>query len=88
MSQKPTSLAALAAQTAQKDALSRAAEDAKMADAPVPEGKVWVRLVNAHYDRYGVYHQPNSIAQLDADAVPRTAKVLTEREAEAELEAE
>lgn len=82
MAQKPTSLAAQLAANAAKDALAASREDAKMAELETEEGKVWVRLQAAHYDKYGVYHQPGSNALLDSDAIPKTAKVLTKKQAE------
>lgn len=88
MSQKPTSLASQLAENARKDELAKAKEDAKVAVRETEDGKVWVRLQNAHYDHYGVYHEANSIAHLDADQVPSTAKVLTKREVAAEVAAE
>lgn len=88
MSQKPTSLASQLAENARKDELAKAKEDAKVAVRETEDGKVWVRLQNAHYDHYGVYHAANSIAHLDADQVPSTAKVLTKREVAAEVAAE
>jgi hypothetical protein len=86
MAQKPTSLAAQLASNAAKDALASAKEDAKIAELETEDGKVWVRLQGAHYDKYGTYHQAGTTALLDADAIPKSAKVLTKQEA-AEVEA-
>ena len=84
MASKPTSLAA---QLTKEDLAKRAAEakeDAEVSSKPAPKGKVWVRLVRAHYDASGTLHLPG-ITQLDAEAVPKTAKVLTKAETQAEV---
>ena len=83
MAQKPTSLAAQLASNAQKEVLANAKEDAKIAEQATEDGKVWVRLQGAHYDRYGVYHSAGELALLDIDAVPKTAKVLTKAQKDA-----
>lgn len=88
MAQKPTSLASQLADNARKAALANAKEDAKAAGRATEEGKVWVRLRNAHYDSEGVYHVPGSIVQLDEGQVPSSAKRLTPREVPAETPAE
>lgn len=65
----------------QKDALD--AEDAAAKVAPVPPGKVTVRLIRAHYDRFGVFHEAG-ITMLDEGFVPESAIPLTASEAAAE----
>ena len=87
MASKPTSLAS---QLTKEDLAKRAAEakeDAEVSSKAAPKGKVWVRLVRAHYDASGALHLPG-ITQLDAGAVPKSAKVLTKAEAQAEADEE
>lgn len=84
---KPTSLAAQLKRDDEAAKIAEAKEDAAVAVKPVAEGKVWARLVRPHYDSEGVLHQPG-IVQLDADKVPKTAKVLSKEQAVAELKAE
>lgn len=61
------------------EAIAAERENLEAANRPVVSGKVWVRLVRPHFDANNVLHQPG-IVQLDADAVPKTAKVLTPAE--------
>lgn len=76
MTGKPTSLAAQLKRDDEAEKLAQAKEDAEVAAKPVEAGKVWVRLSRAHYDSNGVLHLPG-VVQLDADAVPKSAKKLT-----------
>lgn len=87
MASKPTSLAAQLTKDDLAKRAEEAKEDAKVSSLAAPKGKVWVRLVRAHYDANGVLHPPG-ITQLDADAVPKSAKVLTKSEAQAEADEE
>lgn len=64
-----------------------AAEDRELATRSVPEGKVWVRLIRPHYDANGVLHEPGVVA-LDPAAVPKSAKVLTKKQAAAVAKSE
>lgn len=88
MAQKPTSLASQLADNARKAALANAKEDAKAAGRKTEDGKVWVRLRNAHYDSDGIYHTAGAVVQLNEGQVPSSAKLLTPREAEKQEPAE
>ena len=85
---KPTSLASTIAQNAAKDVLANAKEDARTAQLDTEDGKVWVRLQNAHYSSDGHYYDAGSLALLDAEQLPKTAKVLTKRQAEEAVQEE
>lgn len=85
---KPTSLAAQVSKQSKEKLLAEAKEDAKLARAETPLGKVRVRLVRPFYDAEGRYH-PAGPALLDEGNVPSSAKVLRKAEvAEATPEAE
>lgn len=84
---KPTSLAAQLKRDDEAAKIAEAKEDAAIAAKPAAEGKVWVRLVRPHYDSEGVLHAAG-VVQLDADKVPKTAKVLSKEQAVAELKAD
>lgn len=88
MALKPTSLASQLADNARKEVMAKAKEDAKVATRATEDGKVWVRLQNAHYDHYGVYHMAGEIALLDEDQIPSAAKKLTKREVQEEVAAD
>jgi hypothetical protein len=88
MAQKPTSLAAQIAENAKKDQLAAAKEDARFAGMVTEDGRVWVRLLSAHYSADGNYYDAGSVALLDATQVPKSAKVLTPKEAAAETPAD
>lgn len=88
MAQKPTSLASQLAENARKDEIAAAKEDARFAGMVTEDGRVWVRLVNSHYSSDGQYYDAGSVALLDATQVPKSAKVLTPKEAAAEAEVE
>lgn len=79
---KPTSLAAQLKRDDEAEKLAQAKEDLEVAQKPAAEGKVWVRLMRDHYDANNVLHLAG-LAELDADAVPKSAKVLTPAQAEA-----
>lgn len=72
---KPTSLAAQVSKQSKEKLLAEAKEDAKLARAETPLGKVRVRLVRPFYDSEGRYH-PAGPALLDEGNVPSSAKVL------------
>lgn len=73
---KPTSLAAQVAQQDGKAAAAASKQDAELRSAPVPLGKVWVRLVRPYYDTENRMH-PAGPALLDEDQVPKSAKRIT-----------
>lgn len=79
MAQQPTSLARRASEEDKKRRLAEAQEDAIASQNVAEDGKVWVRLVRPHYDRDGVFH-PEGLAQVYADEIPSSAKVLTKEE--------
>lgn len=81
---KPTSLASQLKRDDEAAKLARDKEDIAAAGQAATPGKVWVRLERPHYDADNVLHMPG-ITQLFADAVPRSAKVLSAVEAEAEI---
>ena len=81
MSQKPTSLAAHLKRQDDAEKIAQETEDAEVAQRPSIKGKIWVRLLRPHYDKYGVLHEIGVVA-LDANAVPSSAKVLSQREAD------
>lgn len=76
---KQTSLAMQVARAAQQDVAEAAAEDLAVSKREVPEGKVWVRLIRGHLDRFGVMHLPGVVA-LDVGFVPESAKVLSKED--------
>lgn len=84
---KPTSLAQQLRRDDEAQKKAQAAEDAEYAAKEAADGKVWVRLTRAHYDANNVLHSPG-IVQLDADAVPKSAIVLTAAQAAAAKDAE
>ena len=84
---KPTSLAAQLKRDDEAEKMAQEKEDKEVSARPAADGKVWVRLVRTHYDSNNVIHQPG-ITQLDADAVPSSAKVLSAVQAKKELDAE
>lgn len=84
---KPTSLAAQLKRDDEAEKRAQDKEDAEVASRPSIDGKVWVRLMRPHYDSENVLHEIG-VTQLDADAVPKSAKLLTKAQvAEAEAEA-
>lgn len=85
MASKPTSLAAQLTKDDLAKKAAEAKEDAEVSSKVAAKGKVWVRLVRPHYASDGTVHMPG-ITQLDADAVPKSAKVLTPKQVEAEEE--
>ena len=72
---KQTSLTAQINQVAGKDAAAQLKEDIDTAFKTPPPGKVWVRLIRMHYDRFGVMHMPGIVA-LDEGFIPDSAKRL------------
>ena len=72
---KQTSLAAQIARVAGEDAAAQLKEDIDTAFKTPPPGKVWVRLLRMHYDRFGVMHMPGIVA-LDEGFIPDSAKRL------------
>lgn len=74
---KPTSLAAQLKRDDEAEKKAQEAENAEFAAKPAAEGKVWARLTRPHYDSNNVLHMPG-IVLLDADAVPKSAILLTE----------
>lgn len=77
---KPTSLAAQLKRDDDAEKLVQDKEDREVAQRPSADGKVWVRLLRAHYTSEGILLLPG-IAELDAAAVPSSAKLLTSGEA-------
>lgn len=84
---KQTSLAARLSREAEDTARANEKENARVALQPAERGKVWVRLIRAHYDGNGKLH-PAGITQLSANAVPKSAKVLTVAPVEPDAESE
>lgn len=74
---KPTTLANMVAKQTNDAAKADLKEDEKLARKSAPAGKVWVRLVRPHYDAEGFFHEVGA-ALLNSDAVPSSAKVLTQ----------
>ena len=79
---KPTTLAAQLRRDDEAERKAQEAENAEYAAKDIAPGKVWVRLVRPHYDSNNVLHMPGVVA-LDADAVPKSATVLTAAQAAA-----
>ena len=77
---KPTSLAAQLKRDDEAEQLARNKEDLALQGKVAAPGKVWVRLSRHHYASENVMHPPG-ITQLNADAVPASAKVLSTVEA-------
>lgn len=84
---KPTSLAAQLKRDDEAERLAQDKEDLALQGKVAAPGKVWVRLSRPHYDSENVLHLAG-ITQLDAEAVPKSAKILSKAEALEALEAE
>ena len=81
MANKPTSLAAQLKRDDEAEKLAQDKEDQAVRQQPTEDGKVWVRLVRPHYNSEGFLMLPG-VCQVDADAVPSSAKVLTQTQAD------
>jgi hypothetical protein len=81
---KPTSLASQLKRDDEAEKIAQGKEDLEMAAHPASEGKVWVRLIRSHYDAENILHLPG-ITELNADAVPASAKRLTAVQAAEQL---
>lgn len=82
MSGKLTSLAAQLKRDDEAEKLAQAREDKEVSQRPTEDGKVWVRLVRPHYNSEGFLLLPG-VCQVDVGAIPSSAKVLTQAQADA-----
>ncbi len=77
---KATTLVAQLSKVEKERQELEAKEDQAIAERPIVDGKVWVRLIRPHLDANGQLHEPGIVA-LDPDFIPKSAKVLTRMEA-------